>query len=66
MKVFIVMHGELSAGGTVKSVHENFDTAVRSALNIRCCFDGGWRQVNDDEWENGCDFVSVQEWGVKE
>jgi len=65
MKVFIVMHGEKCQGGSVKSVHKNESDAIKAALSVRTCFEGGWVEDGENEWENGCDFVSVQEWIVK-
>ena len=59
--MFIVLHGERCEGGSVVSVHNTHQQAVKAALNVKCHFDGGWTQIDPDYWENGCDFVTVEE-----
>lgn len=61
MKVYIVSHGEQYEGGSVVSVHRLKKNAIKMALAFPCCFPGGWLPEGDDYWENGCDFVKVQE-----
>jgi hypothetical protein len=65
MKVYIVLHGEQCEGGSVVSVHKTEKSAVKAALNVRCCFAGGWVLYSPLSWENGCDFVKVEEWDVQ-
>jgi hypothetical protein len=61
MKVFIVEHGELCAGGQAISVHHTLDGAVARALAIPCHYDDGWRESGTNEWVNVCDYVKVVE-----
>lgn len=66
MTVFVVLHGELCEGGSVVSVHVKKENAIKAALKVRFCFEGGWQPDGDDEWVNGCDFVTVREHEVEE
>jgi hypothetical protein len=64
--VFVVTHGELYEGGGVVSVHASKEAAIKVALSVRTCFDGGWvkeetGEGEPDVWVNGCDFVQVEE-----
>lgn len=63
--VFIVRHGEMHNGSEIVSVHRTKEPAVKAALAVKTCFDGGWVPDGEDEWINGCDFVQVVEEEVK-
>ena len=65
--VFIVLHGERCEGGVVVSIHHSKIDAIKAALAINCCFEGGWTPEEDekDYWVNGCDFVCVEKHKVK-
>lgn len=60
-KVYIVINGEQYAGSTVVSVHKTLDGAVAAALQVPCCFDGGWIPNGKLWWKNGCDYLAVLE-----
>ncbi len=62
--VFIILAGEAHEGGEVKSVHFFKETAMAMALLVPTHFEGGWKQINDQEWTNGCDWVKVEEWNI--
>jgi len=60
--VFIVLKGERGNGGCVVSVHRTKKAAIKAALAVPCCFDGGWRYDGPTSWKNGIDFVLWQKW----
>jgi len=71
--VYIVENGEKYEGGYVVSIHKTFEGAVKAALQVRACFEGGWvKDLMDEEpgkfcsWENGCDWLSVRKMEVEE
>lgn len=59
MKVFIVMTGEKCEGGRVVSIHETKQGAREAALEVKPCFEGGWKETGYLYWENGCDWLKV-------
>ena len=63
MKVYIVVHGELSEGGKVMGVHVNYSDAKIEATLIPTHFKSPWEAVKDerDFWVSGCDFVEIVE-----
>ena len=63
--VFIVSTGEMHEDVCVVSVHRTKEEAVKAALAVKTCFEGGWVPDGEDEWINGCDFVVVREEEVK-
>jgi hypothetical protein len=63
--VFIVSAGEMHEGSHIVSVHRTKKEAVKAALAVKTCFEGGWVLDGEDEWINGCDFVVVREEEVK-
>lgn len=70
IKVFIVENGEQHEGGSIVGVFLDRDKAIEIALKTRTCFGGGWQKDPDREedlyWENGCDYVRVEEYQVQE
>ena len=62
--VFVVVRGELCEGGEVVSVHKSHKDAVKAAMAVKTCFDGGW-VLEEGVWVNGCDFVQVTEETVR-
>ena len=67
-QVYIVSRGERFEGGQIQSVHENLESAIKSALEIPCVFEGGWEESTSRPhyWTNGCDFIDVQSFDVIE
>lgn len=67
---YCVVHGERHNGGMVLSVHATLRGAIRAALKVKPHFTGGWVLEDPDEdlhyWINGCDFVMVREYTIKE
>ena len=59
MFIYLVESGEQHEGGHVTSVHKNYGYAWERALDTKTNFEGGWVEVREDYWENGCDFVRV-------
>jgi hypothetical protein len=53
----------MSMGSSIEGVYKSHKKAVEAALNVDCCFKGGWSAEGEDYWTNGCDFVSVESWG---
>ena len=67
MRVHVVLTGEKGRGGTVVSVHRTLSRATSAALNIRASFEGGWKEGDrKNYWVNGCDFVEVETWVLKD
>lgn len=67
MKVYVVTHGEKHEGGSVVGVLDTLGKARELAVSQRMCWpDQGWREdsLNKNYWENGCDYVLVQEFEV--
>ncbi len=64
--VFVVECGERYEGSTVIGVYFSEEKAVKVALNQDTCFDGGWKLQDENYWTNGCDFVRVKEYEVRE
>ncbi len=60
-RVWVVSHGEKSEGSGIVSIHKFRKNAEKAALAVKCCFSGGWQPDGEDCWENGCDFVKIQE-----
>ena len=65
-KVWVVLNGEMHEGGSVVSVHDSKNKAVKAALAVHPHFDGGWEPLPEENlsWGNGCDYVTVEEWEV--
>ena len=63
MRVYAVLHGEKHEGGMLVSIHASQCDAIRAALEVETCFEGGWKPIEDEDlvWENGCEFVEVVE-----
>lgn len=66
MTVYIVENGERYEGGSVVSVHSSYAKAVEAALAVQTHFAGGWKPDREDHWTNGCDYVTVLQYEVKE
>ena len=66
MIVYIVIKGEMGEGGLVMGVYQRRDKACREALKTKYSF-SAWipKKGVRDEWESGCDFVSVERWKVE-
>ena len=66
MVVYVVVLGERYEGSRIVSVHSEKATAVAAALACETCYEGGWVEaVEDDSWENGCDYVLVRTFEVQ-
>jgi hypothetical protein len=66
MKVYIAIHGEKCEGYSIVSVHATKEAATKAAKKMRTCFSGGWQLQEDGSYENGCDFINVEEHEVEE
>jgi len=66
MSVWVVLKGEKHEGGSVCGVYSTKERAIFEGLKATFSFDGGWTKMKDCElsWENGCDYLSVEEWEV--
>jgi len=68
MIVYVVSSGEKSEGGDVGGVFKTPEKAKAVALGIKCCFDGGWIEVESHDSEfvavNGCHYISVKSYEV--
>lgn len=65
MKVYVVSSGEKHEGSCVEGVYDSLEKARASVDNIKCCFEGGWIEEEDNYWINGCDFVIIQDKEIK-
>lgn len=63
--IYIVVNGERGEGGTIVSVHRFKKAAIKAALAVKCCFEGGWVPDGPTSWVNGCDFVLYQKWPIR-
>jgi hypothetical protein len=63
MKVYMIMHGEMSEGGTVDMVFDSFALAFEYAEDMANA--QGLTYLKDDTWTDGCDWISVQEYSVE-
>jgi len=65
-KVWIVIKGEKHEGGSVEGVYATKNKAVNEAMKVSCSFGGGWSPIMNEElsWENGCDYLTVEDWEV--
>lgn len=65
IKVYVVEMGERHEGGTVIAIRHSEKDAIKVALGVKPCFDGGWLRVEREneadhhEWINGGDYVMV-------
>lgn len=64
-RVWVVEKGEKHEGGTVISVHQTRSGAEIAALAMPTDFEGGWDEVGDNCWENGCDYVKITWYDVE-
>ena len=65
MTVFVVSFGEKYEGGRILGIKDTLEKAQKLALEQETCFDGGWVPKKENYWENGCDFISVEEFEVQ-
>jgi len=65
MKVYIISRGEKSEGSNIVDIFNERKKAVECALAQQTHFEGGWVKIDDNYYENGCDFVSVQRFKMK-
>jgi len=78
MVVYVVMKGERSEGGRVLGVWQRKEDAVRWCKeyvekdnngrywqDVDMVWDSRWVQIEDDEWEGGCDWMDIKTWEVE-
>ncbi len=62
--VYLLMRGENGENGLVLGVYSSLDRAREAANNAPPYFPEGWKEVNQNYWENGCDWLDITEWEV--
>jgi hypothetical protein len=65
MRVWVVCEGESNEGQAPESVHATLEGARKAALAIKPVFSGGWDEIEENYWENGCDVVRIESFEVQ-
>ncbi|HUU89438.1 MAG TPA: hypothetical protein VMX17_17020 [Candidatus Glassbacteria bacterium] len=66
-RVWVVLGGEqrYDEGGDVVGVFRKKKKAIKKALAQETYSAGGWTQIDDCYWTNGCDFIEILRYEVE-
>lgn len=65
-KVYVLSRGSDHEGGHFIGIYANKDAAIKAVEKQNCAFKGGWILDGVDTWQNGCDYLTIEECDVEE
>lgn len=66
MTVYILSRGEVCEGSSIHGVYKTEAKALKAIREIKAHFgDKTWKLIGPNEWQNGCDYVIIEEWELQ-